>query len=45
MAYGENRFRRLMDVSLNKNRAYKITTGINYTDTFWETQAVKTQIQ
>lgn len=25
-----------------KHRAYKITTGINDTDTFWETQAVKT---
>lgn len=42
MVYGENRFRRLMDVSLKKNRAYKITTGIDDTDTFWETQVVKT---
>lgn len=37
MVYGENRFRRVMDVSSKMDRAYKITTGINYTDTFWET--------
>lgn len=42
MVYGENRFRRLMDVSLKKERARRITTGINDTDTFWETPPVKT---